>query len=89
MDLGDNIGEQIGVFRPPHQRKELTQVLLSKERAQALDEELEKMAVKQAIELVGDSSQATFTSLMFVVTKADGSRRLVINLKCFNQHILA
>ena len=59
------------------------------EKAQALDGELEKMAVKQAIEPVGDSSQATFVSPTFVVTKADDSWRLVINLKCLNQHILA
>ena len=43
------------------------------------------MAVKQAIKPVGDSSQETFVSLMFVVTKADGSWRLVINLMCLNQ----
>ena len=83
------MGSRLELSDCPHQRKELAPIPLSKERAQALDGELEKMAVKQAIELVGDSSQATFTSLMFVVTKADGSRRLVINLKCFNQHILA
>ena len=47
------------------------------------------MAVKQAIEPVGDSLQATFVSPKIVVTKADGSWRLVINLKCLNQHILA
>ena len=47
------------------------------------------MAVKQAIEPVGDSSQATIVSPMFVVTKANSSWRPVINLKCLNQHILA
>ena len=73
----------------PYQRKELTQVPLSKEKAQALDGELEKMAMKQAIEPVRDRSQATFVSPMFMVTKAYGSWRPVINLKCLNQHILA
>lgn len=59
------------------------------EKAQALDEELERMATKQAIEPVKDSSQAMFVSPMFVVTKADGSWRPDINLKCLNKHILA
>ena len=83
------LGSRLEFSDRPHQRRELTQVPLSKEKAQALDGELEKMAVKQAIEPVGDSSQATFVSPMFVVIKADGSWRPVINLKCLNQHILA
>lgn len=47
------------------------------------------MAVKQAIELVIDGSQVTFVSPMFMATKAGGSWRPVINLKCLNQYILA
>ena len=83
------MGSRLEFSDHPHQRKELTQVPLSKEKAQSLEGELEKMAVKKAIEPVGDSSQATFVSPMFVVTGADGSWRPLVNLKCLNQHILA
>ena len=89
MDLGNDIRVQTGVFRLPLSEKGTNTGTFERGEGPALDGELEKMAMKQAIELVRDSSQATFVSPMFVVTKADGCWRPVINLKCLNQHILA
>jgi len=51
-----------------YQRREITQIPLNTEKAQALDKEIKRMATKQAIEPVKDSSQATFVSPMVVVT---------------------
>lgn len=89
MILETILGCRLEFLDCPYQRKELTQVPLSEEKVQALDGELEKMVLKQAIEPARDISQATFVSPMFVVRKADGSWRPVINLNCLNQHILA
>ena len=58
-------------------------------KSQALDEELQKLAAKQAIERVPDHIGALFTSPMFLVAKADGSWRPVINLKDLNVHIVS
>ena len=84
MGLGTDVGVQTGVFRQPLSEKGKN-ILLSAKKDQTLDRELERMAIKQAIEPVKDSSQATFVSPMFVVTKVGGSWRPVINLKCYDQ----
>jgi len=89
MGPGTDVGAQTGVFRQPLSEKGKTQILLSAEKDQALHRDLERMAIKQAIKPVKDSSQATFVSPVFVVTKVGGSWRPVVNLKCLNQHILA
>ena len=55
----------------------------------ALDEELKKLAAKQAIERVSDPAEAYFISPMFSVSKSNGSRRPVINLRNPNWHTIA
>ena len=59
----------------PQHTQFLSQFPVDKERSQVLDEELGKLAAKQAIERVSDQAEACFISPMFLVSKSDGSCR--------------
>lgn len=71
----------------PQQRHAPVGFPMDREKTDLLDVELQKLDTKQAIEKVRDRAGASFISPMFLVAKADGSWRPVINLKALNTHI--
>ena len=80
-------GLKLEFLSEPHQRRKLIPSPLSQGNTQALDTELDKLFDKRAIEPT-HPDHTIFVSHMFVVPKADGSWRPIIDLRLPNQHVM-
>jgi hypothetical protein len=81
-------GYQLELRGSPSQELRPPRPVLDTEKDKALDIELEKLKVKRAITPVHNET-GSFLSPMFLVPKADGSWRPVINLRSLNQFVVA
>ena len=76
---------ELSSIPPPHSPQEESH--FDQLKTQILTEEIKDLALKKAI-VVAPEDGLGFISRMFLVPKADGSWRPVINLKMFNNHVL-
>ena len=71
----------------PQQGSRPGRMHLDPEKSQVLSQEVENLAVKEAIQLVANDREG-YTSPIFLVPKSDGSWRPVINLKSLNRYVI-
>ena len=79
-------GARVEFHCTPVQGRSPGEVHLSVQQSVALTEEVRKLQEKQAI--TPASAEGGFTSTVFLVPKADGSWRPVINLQALNKHVI-
>ena len=81
-------GYKIELVTPPVQQSLPPVAKLSLTQEAVLEQEVNKLLVKQAIHSIHPSNQeGGFISSMFVVPKKDGGSRPVVNLKLLNQYL--
>ena len=81
-------GYKIELVTPPVQQSLPPVAKLSLTQEAVLEQEVNKLLVKQAIHPIHPSNQEVgFISSMFVVPKKDGGSRPVVNLKPLNQYL--
>ena len=76
-------GVWLNLRASPNQKSRPPKLVLDSKKRKALDMELEKLRAKKAISPAQDN-RGSFVSPMFLVPKADGSWRPVINLRSLN-----
>jgi hypothetical protein len=79
-------GYRLELTSTPNQHHPPTPITFNQEKSAALTSEIHKLLQKQAITQV-ENSPDEFLSPVFLVPKADGSWRPVINLRDLNSHI--
>ena len=79
-------GYSLELTSAPNQHHPPTPITFDQEKSAALTSEIHKLLQKQAISQV-ENSPDEFLSPIFLVPKADGSYRPVINLRDLNSHI--
>ena len=81
-------GVRLNLSGTPNQQSKPPKPILDSEKSKALDMELEKLRAKRTISPAHDRTES-FLSPMFLVPKADGSWRPVINLRSLNQFVVS
>lgn len=81
-------GYKIEFSSEPIQRFQPKQIKLSEQEMQTLNSEIEKILVKQAVEVVQTKTNCQFVSHLFVRPKKDGGMRPIFNLKTLNPFVV-
>ena len=80
-------GMEIKFDKVPYQKSIPKGITFNEAEHEIMDEEIKKMLSKNVIEVATDDNEQEFISNIFLRPKKDGSHRVILNLKLFNENV--